>query len=717
MLRTRLLQWWIVISLVLMPLQALADHVPTQPPYNQSIALDTTTGDLTIGIYTSDGFEDSPPEKYTIWFSISDETIDTSTAFCVSTSFGHTDNLVWNYYVFSLEDLQTYFENPYGTFRTQIRSDNDTDSSYSTLTLEQTITIPNELPFINLGEWTAPTNTCTDTSTTTTTTTVAPPPTPNNAINVSVNYQGQDVLFDWEYADGDVDAHSFHINYSYDNTNFTRVIIDDTTLREYTLGYEYIETGTFYWSFSVCGDLDNGESCTESDSNNFETTEYTPPKTTTTTTLPPPPPPPPPAPPEPETVEIVMDDGTVAEYEEREIEDGTVERDNQRQKNFELYGVELTDEQVARGDLDNYDIEIIEIEEEDMGEIGEEFFDDVDIPEFVEGEPIEEEYIELTEEEVEELEREMERDVKKLEYEEEIEIFTFEDEEELEEFIDTIIEVEEFLEEFEEVEIIIIEDIKDIDIDIDDWDTEFEEIEDEPNEKDIRRDDVEEPEVQPLEDITEEVEEILTEEMVEEEVAEIEEVIEIEIEEDLSDEEVEEAIEVYVQELDTEEVVEVLEEVNDVGVQNLDQASEEVQEVVQAVVEEAIEDIEELTEEQVEVVAEVLQVQADDVEIIAEAVKEDEIVAEAVEEYVERAVENADVENYTLADVVTEVQFETFIENPIETLVDVDFSEITIGNIGDDMTQDQKEKAQEVVVPVILTRIASMAAFMFRRTI
>ena len=31
------------------------------------------------------------------------------------------------------------------------------------------------------------------------------------------------------------------------------------------------------------------------------------------------------------------------------------------------------------------------------------------------------------------------------------------------------------------------------------------------------------------------------------------------------------------------------------------------------------------------------------------------------------------------------------------------------------MTQDQKEKAQEVVVPVILTRIATMAAFVFRR--
>ena len=147
----------------------------------------------------------------------------------------------------------------------------------------------------------------------------------------------------------------------------------------------------------------------------------------------------------------------------------------------------------------------------------------------------------------------------------------------------------------------------------------------------------------------------------------------------------------------------------------MNQATEEVQEVVQAVVEEAIEEIEELTEEQVEVVAEVLQVQTEDVEIIADAVKEDEVVAEAVEEYVERAVANADVENYTLADVVTEVQFETFLENPLEVLVDLE--DISLENIGDDMTSDQKEKAQEVVVPVILTRIATMAAFVFRKTI
>ena len=428
--------------------------------------------------------------------------------------------------------------------------------------------------------------------------------------------------------------------------------------------------------------------------------------TTTTTTLPPPPKPEPepepyipPPPPEPEKVVIILESGEEAEYEQHEIDDGTVERDNQRDANFLETGIRETDAQRERREAE----EQTDIEEEDMGELGKEFFDDVDVPDIVE--------IEFTEEE-------LERETKKLELEEEIEIFIFEDEEEIEEFIDTVIEVEEFLEEFEEVEIIIIEDIKDIEIDLDDWDTEFEEVEeDELHEKDIRRDDNEEPEVLPLEDTTEEVEEILTEEMVEEEVAELEEVIEIEIEKDLTDEEVEEAIEVYVQELATEEVVEVLEEVNDIGVQNLEQATEEVQEIVQAVVEEAIEEIEELTEEQVEVVAEVLQVQTEDVEIIAEAVKEDEVVAEAVEEYVERAVENADVENYTLADVVTEVQFETFLENPIETFVDIDFEEINIGSIGDDMTSDQKEKAQEVVVPVILTRIASMAAFMFRKTI
>ena len=34
-----------------------------------------------------------------------------------------------------------------------------------------------------------------------------------------------------------------------------------------------------------------------------------------------------------------------------------------------------------------------------------------------------------------------------------------------------------------------------------------------------------------------------------------------------------------------------------------------------------------------------------------------------------------------------------FLENPIETFVDLDFEGITISNIGDDMTSDQKGKS------------------------
>ena len=72
----------LVIFLVV-PVPVFAYHVTTQAPYNQSLAIDTTTGDITIGIFTSDGFEDSPPEKYTIFFDIDNDV--TTSSFCVST--------------------------------------------------------------------------------------------------------------------------------------------------------------------------------------------------------------------------------------------------------------------------------------------------------------------------------------------------------------------------------------------------------------------------------------------------------------------------------------------------------------------------------------------------------------------------------------------------------------------------------------------------------
>ena len=415
-------------------------------------------------------------------------------------------------------------------------------------------------------------------------------------------------------------------------------------------------------------------------------------------------------------VVIVVGDEEVT-YNEKEQSDGTIDRDQERSINEELYGVALTDEQIERGDLELYDVKIID---EDIYE-EQEFVNDADILdiEFIELE--DEEYIELIEEEIKEIDLEL------------YEIELFQDDIIIDEvdWIEIRIEndlfpptEEEIKEDLIEVQDKLHEEILRDELDREDEIQDKKVLDDSVQEtidEVVVREISEEQDLEPIE---------LTEEEVAVEVAEIEEIIVIEIEiateeeiEEFTEEELveyeeakEEAIQEYVQDLTNEEASEVLEEVNDIGVQNLDQASEEVQEIVQAVVEEAIADVEQLTTEQVEVVAEVLQVEAEDVQLIAESVKDDVIVAEAVEEYVERAVDNAEVENYTLADVVTEISYESFIENPIETFVDFNnLGDITIANIGDDMTNDQKEKAQEVVVPVILTRIATMAAFIYRR--
>lgn len=716
---------YLLVLFLITPSPVFADHVPTQPPYNQSIALDSTTGELTIGIYSSDGFEDSPPEKYTIWFDISDSALDTSTSFCISTSFGHGTNLTWQYHVFDLDDLKYYFENPYGTFRTKIRADNDTDNSYSTLTAEQTISIPNQEPFVSSENWTAPSSTCNDTSTTTTTTSssttssTVPITAPNAPTNVSVNYGGEDVYFSWEYEAGEIDVIEFHINYSYDNQTWTRVVIDDTTARTYTLDKSYIQTGTFYWEIASCGDLENNQSCANGDSNNFETTEYVPP---TTTTLPPAPKPEPEPEPPPTTTTtlyvVINEDGSESNYTKEEVEDGTVERDSERKANEDKWGCYITDIALLRGDCPAYNDSLVEDKEEEIIiEIDEEepdterelpkdddvVSDVVDKDEDKDTEPIKEDEF---------VKEEIEIDIEQIEEEFEVEI-------EIIELPEIIIIEEEILDE-EEIEEPIKEDEEPIEEVFED-DEVVDTIPDRQEEVGGR--DNEEP-----------VEE-LSEEEIQEEVAELEEVIEeiivLDIPEiseeeleELSEEELieyeeakEEAIEEYVEELETEEVVEILEEVNDVGVENLESASQEVIEVVAKVVEEVIQIASEevLTDEQAEVVGEVLgfdeETAKEDVEIIAEAVKEDEVVAEAVEVFVERAVENADSTAlpYTLADVVVEIQFEEFVADPIGAIIDIDLQDIKISEIGADLTTDQKEKAQEVIVPTLLLRVASLA--------
>jgi len=151
--------------------------------------------------------------------------------------------------------------------------------------------------------------------------------------------------------------------------------------------------------------------------------------------------------------------------------------------------------------------------------------------------------------------------------------------------------------------------------------------------------------------------------------------------------------------------VEVVEQVAEVSVQNLAVADEQTKKVVQAVVEEVtdVETVAELSEEEKEVVAEVLGVEeTNDVVIIAEQSVKEETIATAVEEYVERAVENADVEDYGIQNVIVEVGVEQFIDDPIGQLTDIDLSGVVLSNIGSDMPEAVKTQAAKTVVPVII---------------
>ena len=238
-----------------------------------------------------------------------------------------------------------------------------------------------------------------------------------------------------------------------------------------------------------------------------------------------------------------------------------------------------------------------------------------------------------------------------------------------------------------------------------------------------------------VEILVEEVEKTITEVIEVEELTEVFEENDVEIIEEeeletLSEEEVEEYVESVeeavaevVKELPTEKKVEVVKEVAKAKVQNLATADVQTKAVVKAVVQEVtkVETVAELDEEEKEAVGDLLgfeeETAAEDVELIAEAAAKEENIATAVEEYVERAIENADVENFTLADVVTEVQIEAFISDPVGAIIDVDLESIDFATIGQDMTSDQRQKSKEVVVPVIIASqiVAQAGALITRR--
>lgn len=101
-------------------------------------------------------------------------------------------------------------------------------------------------------------------------------------------------------------------------------------------------------------------------------------------------------------------------------------------------------------------------------------------------------------------------------------------------------------------------------------------------------------------------------------------------------------------------------------------------------------------------------ISANDAKLLVELAKTNDIILEAVKEFTERAEKNADAPMpYTIADAITEVQTEKLLEDPIGTFTSM-FTEIDTEVLfspsewGKDMTDDQREKIQEIVVSVII---------------
>ena len=123
-----------------------------------------------------------------------------------------------------------------------------------------------------------------------------------------------------------------------------------------------------------------------------------------------------------------------------------------------------------------------------------------------------------------------------------------------------------------------------------------------------------------------------------------------------------------------------------------------------------------LTQEAKQEVAENLGIKPSEVAQIAEQMKSNPALAEAFVEFTDRAETAGDTPMpFTLADAVTEVQTEAFLADPLGALFNVDPVELlsNFSELGSDMTDDQREKAQEVIVPVII--VSQIAGAVIRR--
>ena len=123
-----------------------------------------------------------------------------------------------------------------------------------------------------------------------------------------------------------------------------------------------------------------------------------------------------------------------------------------------------------------------------------------------------------------------------------------------------------------------------------------------------------------------------------------------------------------------------------------------------------------LTQEAKLQVAQNLGISASEVAKVADQMKSNPALAAAFVSFNDKAAEAGNTPMpFTLADAVTEVQTDAFLSDPLGAVFAVDPLELlsNFSELGMDMTDDQREKAQEVIVPVVIA--SQIAGAMIRR--
>jgi outer membrane biosynthesis protein TonB len=112
-----------------------------------------------------------------------------------------------------------------------------------------------------------------------------------------------------------------------------------------------------------------------------------------------------------------------------------------------------------------------------------------------------------------------------------------------------------------------------------------------------------------------------------------------------------------------------------------------------------------------------LGIKSSEVAQIAEQMKSNPALASAFVEFSDREETAGDTSMpFTLADAVTEIQTEAFLSDPLGAITNIDFEKVlNPAEWGKDMTDDQREKAQEVIIPVVIVSNIVSSVMSIRR--